>query len=84
MAIRRGEGSGQSKCHSRNYGLSYIDAHDERDEAADAEARAPLTRTTPPVFQWVMMAAYSIIILSSLTLMGVILWRGLWGERTRN
>ncbi len=36
-----------------------------------------------PVFRWVMMAAYSIIILSFLTLMGVILWRGLRGERTR-
>ena len=36
-----------------------------------------------PVFQWVMAAAYSIIILSFLTLMGVILWRGLRGERTR-
>ena len=30
-----------------------------------------------------MMAAYSIIILSFLTLMGVILWRGLRGERRR-
>ena len=36
-----------------------------------------------PVLQWVMAAAYSIIILSFLTLMGVILWRGLRGERTR-
>ena len=35
-----------------------------------------------PVFQWVMAAAYSIIILSFLALMGVILWRGLRGERT--
>ena len=36
-----------------------------------------------PVFQWVMMAAYSIIILSFLTLMGIILWRGLRGQPTR-
>ena len=36
-----------------------------------------------PVFQWVMMAAYSIIILSFLALMGAILWRGIRGERTR-
>lgn len=36
-----------------------------------------------PVFRWVMMAAYSIIILSFLTLMGVILWRGLRGQQTR-
>ncbi len=36
-----------------------------------------------PVFQWVMVAAYSIIILSFLALMGAILWRGIRGERTR-
>lgn len=36
-----------------------------------------------PVFRWVMSAAYSIIILSFLTLMAAILWRGLRGERTR-
>ena len=36
-----------------------------------------------PVFQWVMMAAYSIIILSFLTLMGVILWRGFRRQPTR-
>ena len=37
-----------------------------------------------PVFQWVMMAAYSIIILSFLTLIGVILWRGMQeAARTR-
>ena len=38
---------------------------------------------THPTFRWVMAAAYSIIILSFLTLMGVILWRGLRGELTR-
>ena len=38
---------------------------------------------THPTFRWVMAAAYSIIILSFLTLMGVILWRGLRGQRTR-
>ena len=36
-----------------------------------------------PIFQWVIMAAYSIIILSFLTLMGVILWRGIGGQPTR-
>ncbi len=36
-----------------------------------------------PVFQWVMVAAYSIIILSFLALMGAILWRGIRRERTR-
>lgn len=36
-----------------------------------------------PVFRWVMMAAYSTIILSFLTLMGVILWRGFKGQPTR-
>ena len=72
---------GQSKYHRRSYGLRNIDAHDERHEAADAEERTGLTRSAP-VFQWVMMVAYSII-LWFLTLMGVILWRGFRRERTR-
>ena len=38
---------------------------------------------THPTLRWVMVAAYSIIILSFLALMTVILWRGLRGERTR-
>ena len=51
--------------------------------AVDVYAGAGFDLGAHPVFQWVMAAAYSIIILSSLTLMGVILWRGLQGERTR-
>lgn len=50
---------------------------------ADVYGAAGFDLARHPVFQWVMMAAYSIIILSFLTLMGVILWRGLRGERTR-
>ena len=49
----------------------------------DVYERAGFDLDRHPVFQWVMAAAYSIIILSFLTLMGVILWRGLRGERTR-
>jgi len=41
------EGSGQAKCPSRNYGTGNIDAPDGRDEAAEAETRAGLTRATP-------------------------------------
>ena len=36
-----------------------------------------------PVLRSLMMAVYSVIILSFLALMGVILWRGLRRERTR-
>ena len=36
-----------------------------------------------PVLQYVMMAAYSIIIASFLALIATILWRGLRGERPR-
>ena len=50
---------------------------------ADVSGAAGFDLDRHPVFRWVMMAAYSIIILSFLTLMGVILWRGLRGERTR-
>ena len=46
----------------------------------DVYERAGFDLDRHPVFQWVMAAAYSIIILSFLTLMGVILWRGLRGE----
>ncbi len=36
-----------------------------------------------PEFRWALTVAYSIIILSFLSLMGVIVWRGLRGQRTR-
>ena len=49
----------------------------------DVYAGAGFDLGAHPVFQWVLAAAYSIIILSFLTLMAVILWRGLRGERTR-
>ncbi len=52
--------------------------------AADVFGAAGFDLDTHPTFRWVMMAAYSIIILSFLTLMGVILWRGIRGERTRH
>lgn len=49
----------------------------------DVSGAAGVDLDRHPVFQWVMMAAYSIIILSFLTLMGVILWRGIRGQPTR-
>ena len=52
--------------------------------AADVFGAAGIDLDTHPTFRWVMMAAYSIIILSFLALMTVILWRGLRGERTRH
>ncbi len=50
---------------------------------ADFYGAAGFDLTRHRVFRWVMMAAYSIIILCFLALMRVILWRGLRGERTR-
>ena len=49
----------------------------------DASKVAGFDMDTHPTFRWVMMAAYAIIILSFLAVIGAILWRGFRGQRTR-